>query len=117
LIRAENKLKKKDEEDPKRLLNSKPEEELEKQREELDFNCAMSCLSLIRFISDHMQDLSVPVVHQMMEVTDIPCILVPLLELKPWLRKNKKGELEKFEDMKWVPVPESEQSRLPKIEA
>jgi hypothetical protein len=33
-----------------------------------------------------------------MEVVDIPCVLVPLLELKPWFRKSKKGDLEKFED-------------------
>jgi hypothetical protein len=33
-----------------------------------------------------------------MENNDIPCILVPLLETKPWLRRNKKGDLEKFED-------------------
>jgi len=33
-----------------------------------------------------------------MEASDMPCTLVPLLELKPWLRKNAKGEMEKFED-------------------
>lgn len=66
--------------------------------EEIDFSCAITCFSLIRFISDYMQDLSVPIVHQMMEHNDIPCILVPLLEYKPWMRKNKKGEVEKFED-------------------
>jgi hypothetical protein len=45
-----------------------------------------------------MHDLSIPICHQMIENNDIPCVLVPLLELKPWLRKNKKGEIEKFED-------------------
>jgi hypothetical protein len=34
----------------------------------------------------------------MMENNDIPCVLVPLIELKPWIRKNSKGEMEKFED-------------------
>ena len=58
----------------------------------------MCCLSLIRFISDHMQDLSVPIVHQMMESCDIPCVLVPLLEMKPWIKKNLKGETLKYED-------------------
>jgi hypothetical protein len=33
-----------------------------------------------------------------MEANDLPCILVPLLELKPWLRKNVKGDTEKWED-------------------
>lgn len=53
----------------------------------------------------------------MTEQNDIPCILVPLIELKPWLRKTKKGELQKFEDQNWVTVPESEQNRVCKIEA
>lgn len=53
----------------------------------------------------------------MMETNDIPCVLVPLLEMKPWLRKNKKGESEKFEDQKWVVVPPSETNRVTKIEA
>jgi hypothetical protein len=34
----------------------------------------------------------------MMENNDIPCILVPLLEEKPWIRTNAKGDLEKYED-------------------
>jgi hypothetical protein len=58
----------------------------------------MIAFSLIRFITDHLSDLSVPIVHQLMEASDMPCTLVPLLELKPWLRKNAKGEMEKFED-------------------
>jgi len=61
----------------------------------------MSALSIIRFITDHLQDLSVPIVHQLMENNDMPCVLVPLLEMKPWLRKNTKGEMEKYEDQKW----------------
>jgi len=77
----------------------------------------MICFSLIRFICDHVQDLSVGIVHQLMEANDIPCILVPLLELKPWIRKNVKGDTEKFEDQKWQVVPEKEQNKITKIEA
>jgi hypothetical protein len=44
-------------------------------------------------------------------------VLVPLLELKPWMRKTKKGEVEKFEDHRWVKVPPSEMNRMPKVEA
>jgi hypothetical protein len=53
----------------------------------------------------------------MMEANDIPCVLVPLIELKPWLRKNSKGETEKFEDQKWNVVPVSESNKVSKIEA
>jgi len=36
---------------------------MKNQLEEIDFSCAITCFSLIRFISDHMSDLSVPIVH------------------------------------------------------
>jgi hypothetical protein len=52
-----------------------------------------------------------------MEVSDMPCVLVPLIELKPWLRKNVKDELEKFEDQKWVVVPKGETNKITKVEA
>lgn len=58
----------------------------------------MTCLSLIRFITDHMEALPAAIVHQLMEKCDIPLVLVPLLEMRPWLRRNRKGEQEKFED-------------------
>lgn len=93
------------------------EDELLKQRDEIEFSCTMIALSLIRFITDHLQDLSVPVVHQLMENNDLPCVLVPLLELKPWLRKNPKGETEKWEDQKWQVVPKAEGNRVTKVEA
>ena len=69
-----------------------------KNLETIEFTCVMACFSIIRFISDHTESLAVPIIHQMMENNDIPCVLVPLLELKPWLRVNHKGEEEKFED-------------------
>jgi hypothetical protein len=92
-------------------------QELEKNHEDIEFSCGMICFSLIRFISDYMSDLSVPIVHQMLEANDIPCVLVPLLEIKPWLRKNKRGENEIYEDQKWRVIKPEDESRLPKIEA
>ena len=52
-----------------------------------------------------------------MESNDIPCVLVPLLEMKPWIRKNTKGEIEKFEDQRWSVIPQGELNRVTKIEA
>ena len=63
-------------------------QDLQRQAEEIEFNATMTGLSLLRFITDHLADLSVPIVHQLMENNDMPCILVPLMEIKPWLRKN-----------------------------
>ena len=43
--------------------NLTKEQELDKQFNEIEFHCAMICLSLIRFITDHMENLPVPIVH------------------------------------------------------
>ena len=52
-----------------------------------------------------------------MENNDIPCVLVPLLEAKPWIRTNARGEQEKFEDQQWTVIQSHERGRLTKIEA
>jgi len=91
--------------------------ELEKNQADIEFSCGMICFSLIRFISDYMSDLPVPIVHQMLENNDIPCVLVPLVEIKPWIRKNARGEDELYEDQKWAVIQKADEHRLPKIEA
>lgn len=48
--------------------------------------------------------------------TDILCILVPLIEEKPWLRTNGKGEREVYENQKWVLVEKNDYSKVPKQE-
>lgn len=75
------------------------------------------CLSIIRFISDYIRYLPVSVVHHLLDVTDILCLLVPLIEDKPWLRQTQSGEREKFDNSKWVLVQKSEYSRIVKLEA
>ena len=61
--RAEKKGSKVVDEDPKKILERKPAEDLQLQLEEIEFSCAITCFSLIRFITDHMQDLSAPIIH------------------------------------------------------
>lgn len=52
----------------------------------------------------------------MMENTDIPLVLVPLLELRPWLRTGAKGVQEKFEDNKWQEIQAHDKGKVTKIE-
>lgn len=53
----------------------------------------MMCLSLIRYISDYVRFLPLGIVHHLLVETDILCLLVPLIEDKPWLRKTAKGTI------------------------
>lgn len=99
------------------FLNQSKEKDLTDQIEEIDFKSSMTCFSLIRFITDHIEALPLPIIHQMMENNDVPCVLVPLLEFKPWIRTNAKGEQEKFEDQKWTVIQPHERGKLTKIEA
>jgi hypothetical protein len=103
--------------DAKKYLDMSPQEGLALQAKEIEFHCTMTCFSIIRFISDHCETLPLPIIHQMMENNDIPCVLVPLMELKPWLRTNAKGEQEKFEDQKWQVIEPHERGKLTKVEA
>ncbi|CAI2362202.1 unnamed protein product [Moneuplotes crassus] len=99
----------------KELLDQSREDEIKRQHVEIQFSIAIICISIIRFISDNLSNLNIPVVHQMMEVNDIPCILIPLLEEKPWIRTNSKGEKEVYEDQKWQLKKDAQQ--VPKVEA
>lgn len=51
-----------------------------------------------------------------MENNDVPLVLVPLMELKPWIRQNVKGVDEKFEDNKWIELKLHEKGRVTKAE-
>lgn len=74
----------------------------------------MMCLSILRFITDHTKALHVSVIHHLLHETDILCILVPLIEEKPWLRQNSKGEREVYENQKWSVVEKNDYSKIPK---
>jgi zinc finger MYND domain-containing protein 10 len=93
-----------------------PEKDIDRQYAEIEFTCAMTCLSLIRFITDHMEGLPASIIHQLMENCDIPLSIVPILEYRPWFREDEKGNQEKFEDNKWTLMKQQDQGRISKQE-
>ena len=54
---------------------------------EIEFGIAMSCINILRYISDHLEQSPFPVRHHMMNVKDVPVLFVTLMELRPWRRK------------------------------
>jgi len=47
----------------KQIMAESKAEEMDKQFKEIEFKTTMSCFSIIRFISDHLETLPVPIVH------------------------------------------------------
>lgn len=49
--------------DSKDLLDMDPAKDLDRQFNDIEFNSTMTCLSLIRFITDHMESLPASIIH------------------------------------------------------
>ena len=97
--------------------------EMEEKYKEIEFQIAMSCINILRYISDHLEQLPFPVRHHMMNVKDVPVLFVTLMELRPWRRKvmkyndktKKKEEIEEiYENNNWTSLMEH---KYPKLEA
>lgn len=90
------------------------EQDYNTQINELDFAMGIESLSIIRFISDHLKDFSLSVVQQLVEQCDIFCILVPLMETKPWKKNTKAGKMV-YENQQWQKSKDI--MKIPKAEA
>ena len=97
--------------------------EMEEKFKEIEFGIAMSCINILRYISDHLEQLPFPVRHHMMNVKDVPILFVTLMELRPWRRKimkfnektKKKEEIEEiYENNNWTSLI---MHKFPKLEA
>lgn len=89
-------------------------EEFKTQIHELDFAMGIQSISIIQFISDHLSGLTLSIIQQLVEQCDIFCILIPLMEQKPWIRVDKSGR-HIFEDQHWEKARDS--IKMPKVEA
>lgn len=98
-----------------RMARSKVQE-LKDNYLEMEFQIAMMCLSIVRFLTDHSDSLPVSALHHMVCQCDMLCVLVPLIEIRPWIRKVK-GERQQYEKSKWVKIEKSDYSRVVKLEA
>lgn len=97
-------------------LKMNRDQEAEQNWRDISFGCAMSSISILRYITDHMKGLSTPIVNFLQNDQDLLQLLVPLVEMRPWIREGPKGERQVFSNSKWSSVPKGEYSKLPLIE-
>ncbi|XP_069793400.1 zinc finger MYND domain-containing protein 10-like isoform X2 [Narcine bancroftii] len=90
--------------------------ELQKQSHELEFDISVKALSILRYITDHIDSLPLSVPARLLNTHNVLCVLVRLLEHCPWSRYNFKGELQKYADGKWYTVPLEDQLKITKLD-
>eukprot|EP00656_Telonema_subtile_P053641 TRINITY_DN7820_c0_g1_i1.p1 TRINITY_DN7820_c0_g1~~TRINITY_DN7820_c0_g1_i1.p1 ORF type:complete len:381 (-),score=112.78 TRINITY_DN7820_c0_g1_i1:316-1458(-) len=91
--------------------------DLEQKRQNIEFSCAMTALSILRFITDHMTNLEMSVMSRLINPCDVPMQLVPLLQNAPWDYRTEEGETKRFIDNKWEVVDADDALRLNKYQA
>jgi hypothetical protein len=52
----------------------------------------MKCISILRYLSDNLEDLPLSVTTRMVVTHDVPVLLIWYLEEKPWIRKSGREE-------------------------
>ncbi|XP_076985315.1 zinc finger MYND domain-containing protein 10 isoform X2 [Tamandua tetradactyla] len=92
-----------------------PMQELQKQAELMEFEIALKALSVLRYITDCMDSLSLSTLNRILSTHNLPCLLVELLQHSPWSRREA-GKLQRFEGGCWQTVAPSEQQKLSKLD-
>lgn len=75
----------------------------------------MKCISILRYLTDHLENLPLGVTARLMITQDIPIVLANLLDMKPWLKVSGENNTRVFEGSDWV-LEDETASALPKIE-
>jgi len=91
--------------------------DLKVKQRAVEFSCAMTALSILRFITDHMANLEMSVMSRLINPCDVPMQLVPLLQNAPWDYRTPEGVIKRFIDNKWEEVTSDDALRLNKYQA
>ncbi|ESO83594.1 hypothetical protein LOTGIDRAFT_179706 [Lottia gigantea] len=89
--------------------------ELINQKKSIEFEVCVKSVSLLRYITDHMDGLPLSVTSRLLNTLDIPVLLVELIENPPWT-KRQHGQLYKYIENKWQLVARDDMFKITKIE-
>lgn len=92
------------------------QQQLDQQLATLPFEIAVKAVSILRYITDHINALPLSCMTRILNTHDVPSALVHLIVNPPWTRERD-GKEEKFSDGKWSEVPRADRMRLTKSEA
>ncbi|CAK4707341.1 hypothetical protein LEN26_001307 [Aphanomyces euteiches] len=80
------------------------QEELHRQRLEMEFRLAIQCVTILRYICERIHILSLNILSRLLDKHDVLLSFVALIENPPWTYKTETNEWKKFQDQKWVYV-------------
>ncbi|XP_027692910.1 zinc finger MYND domain-containing protein 10 isoform X2 [Vombatus ursinus] len=92
-----------------------PLQELQKQAQTMEFAISLKALSVLRYITDSVDSLSLSTLTRMLSTHNLPCLLVELLENSPWYGQEG-GQLKRFEGGRWQIVTAKDYPKLTKID-
>lgn len=101
--------------DAKAFAQQTSVEEIDRQQKDLQYKIGLRCLTIISFMADKIDTMSLSVIRRMVQTHDIPCLLSEILHCQPWQR-NING-IEKYIDGKWTHVSGIDVIKVTKIEA
>ncbi|KAL0487264.1 hypothetical protein AKO1_001108, partial [Acrasis kona] len=100
------------------IASQSPESTFLEQVAEIEFNCQMAALTIIRHIINVASKLSPSIVSRITDTHDFMIMLVYLLEKAPWTRKSPDGKsIYKFINRKWTQVPRTQNAKLTEHQA
>ncbi|XP_063547405.1 zinc finger MYND domain-containing protein 10 isoform X2 [Cydia strobilella] len=93
-------------------------EELERRQTDLQFDISMRCITIVRYIAEHMEGAGVgaSIATGLYKTNDVPSILAHLLQEEPWHRATESGELQTFNFGRWVKPPNDERLQMHRTE-
>lgn len=92
-----------------------PTQELDKNLQKINFSVQISCLSIVRYISDHLNELNLSAITFLVNDRDVMSLLIGLIESRPWIVNNSNGRL-CFEENEFKKVDSENLGKIPKIE-
>lgn len=96
---------------PKAILYVTKAEEVEERMNEVEFTAGMCALTIIRYMTDSLQQLPPTIMHRIVHRNDMVSLTVQLLKKRPWLRDR---------NVSWIAgqwVPSSDSLRIVPMEA
>ncbi|XP_021207310.2 zinc finger MYND domain-containing protein 10 isoform X2 [Bombyx mori] len=96
-----------------------PIEELERQKRDLQFDISMRCISIVRYLAEHMEvaGIGASISTNIYKTHDVPSLLCHLITQEPWKRSNEQGEMQIFNFGRWCKPTTEDLTQLHRSEA